>query len=142
MRIGKRLPLDKGAPGKVILAFMGEKGKEYERIRQCGYHISIPPGWFQRGILARRSQLGLQEAENGESREEHCGDCLWPEAAVPVLLPIESLWRAAQDRVVWTRIRFVEGSDGCVACVRSGETVGFLGWRSGMNGLERRGRCC
>ena len=41
VRIGERLPLDKGAPGKVILAFMGEKGKEYERIRQCGYHISI-----------------------------------------------------------------------------------------------------
>ena len=41
VRIGERRPLDKGAPGKVILAFMGEKGKEYERIRQCGYHISI-----------------------------------------------------------------------------------------------------
>ena len=31
VRIGERLPLDKGAPGKVILAFMGEKGKVYER---------------------------------------------------------------------------------------------------------------
>jgi DNA-binding IclR family transcriptional regulator len=41
VRIGERLPLDKGAPGKVILAFMGEKGKVYEQIRQRGYHISM-----------------------------------------------------------------------------------------------------
>lgn len=41
VRIGERLPLDKGAPGRVILAFMGEKGKVYEQIRQRGYHISI-----------------------------------------------------------------------------------------------------
>ncbi|MEJ5989314.1 IclR family transcriptional regulator [Ramlibacter sp. PS3R-8] len=41
VRIGERLPLDKGAPGKVILAFMGEKGKDYELIRQKGYHISM-----------------------------------------------------------------------------------------------------
>jgi DNA-binding IclR family transcriptional regulator len=41
VRIGERLPLDKGAPGKVILAFMGEKGKDYETIRQKGFHISI-----------------------------------------------------------------------------------------------------
>ena len=41
VRIGERLPLDKGAPGKVILAFMGEKGKDYELIRQKGFHISI-----------------------------------------------------------------------------------------------------
>ena len=36
VRIGERLPLDKRAPGKVILAFMGEKGKVYEQIRQRG----------------------------------------------------------------------------------------------------------
>jgi DNA-binding IclR family transcriptional regulator len=41
VRIGERLPLDKGAPGKVILAFMGEKGKVYEQIRQRGYDISM-----------------------------------------------------------------------------------------------------
>ena len=41
VRIGERLPLDKGAPGRVILAFMGEKGKIYEQIRQRGYHISM-----------------------------------------------------------------------------------------------------
>ena len=41
VRIGERLPLDLGAPGRVILAFSGEKGKIYEQIRQCGYHISL-----------------------------------------------------------------------------------------------------
>lgn len=41
VRIGERLPLDKGAPGRVILAFSGEKGKVYEEIRQRGYHISM-----------------------------------------------------------------------------------------------------
>lgn len=41
VRIGERLPLDKGAPGRVILAFSGEKGKVYEQIRQCGYHVSM-----------------------------------------------------------------------------------------------------
>ncbi|MEO7885259.1 MAG: IclR family transcriptional regulator C-terminal domain-containing protein, partial [Polaromonas sp.] len=41
VRIGERLPLDKGAPGRVILAFSGEKGTVYEQIRQCGYHVSM-----------------------------------------------------------------------------------------------------
>ncbi len=41
VRIGERLPLNKGAPGKVILAFSGEQGSEYETIRQRGYHMSM-----------------------------------------------------------------------------------------------------
>jgi DNA-binding IclR family transcriptional regulator len=41
VRIGERLPLDKGAPGRVILAFMGEPGKVYEQIRQRGYQVSM-----------------------------------------------------------------------------------------------------
>ncbi len=41
VRIGERLPLNKGAPGKVILAFSGEQGPEFETIRQRGYHMSI-----------------------------------------------------------------------------------------------------
>ncbi len=41
VRIGERLPLDKGAPGRVILAFSGEQGKVYEEIRLRGYHISM-----------------------------------------------------------------------------------------------------
>jgi DNA-binding IclR family transcriptional regulator len=41
VRIGERLPLDKGAPGRVILAFSGAKGKVYEDIRERGFHISI-----------------------------------------------------------------------------------------------------
>lgn len=37
-RMGEELPLDKGSPGRVILAFSGEPGPEYEEIRRRGYH--------------------------------------------------------------------------------------------------------
>jgi len=40
-RMGEGLPLDKGSPGRVILAFSGEPGADYEDIRQRGYHWSI-----------------------------------------------------------------------------------------------------
>ncbi len=41
VRIGMRLPLKLGAPGRVILAFSGERGAVYEEIRRRGYHISL-----------------------------------------------------------------------------------------------------
>jgi DNA-binding IclR family transcriptional regulator len=41
VRIGERLPLNKGAPGRVILAFSGMKGEVYEEIRRRGFHLSI-----------------------------------------------------------------------------------------------------
>jgi DNA-binding IclR family transcriptional regulator len=41
IRIGERLPLDKGAPGRVILAFSGAKGPLYEEIRERGFQISM-----------------------------------------------------------------------------------------------------
>ncbi len=41
VRIGERLPLNRGAPGRVILAFSGAKGEPYEAIRKVGYHISM-----------------------------------------------------------------------------------------------------
>jgi len=41
VRIGMRLPLDLGAPGRVILAFSGEPGPVYEAIRRRGYHVSM-----------------------------------------------------------------------------------------------------
>ena len=40
-RMGEGLPLDKGSPGRVILAFSGEPGEVYERIRKQGYCWSI-----------------------------------------------------------------------------------------------------
>lgn len=40
-RMGEGLPLDSGSPGRVILAFSGEPGAIYEKIRQRGYHWSI-----------------------------------------------------------------------------------------------------
>lgn len=41
VRIGMRLPLNLGAPGRVILAFSGERGATYEEIRRHGYHVSL-----------------------------------------------------------------------------------------------------
>jgi len=41
VRIGERLPLNRGAPGRVILAFSGAAGEPYESIREHGFHISL-----------------------------------------------------------------------------------------------------
>jgi DNA-binding IclR family transcriptional regulator len=41
VRVGIGLPLNLGAPGRVILAFSGEAGEPYETIRQRGYHLSM-----------------------------------------------------------------------------------------------------
>lgn len=41
VRVGIGLPLELGAPGRVILAFSGEPGEPYESIRQRGYHLSM-----------------------------------------------------------------------------------------------------
>lgn len=41
VRMGMRLPLNLGAPGRVILAFSGEPGEVYEEIRRRGYHVSM-----------------------------------------------------------------------------------------------------
>jgi DNA-binding IclR family transcriptional regulator len=41
VRVGERLPLDRGAPGRVILAFSGASGEPYQTIRERGYHVSV-----------------------------------------------------------------------------------------------------
>lgn len=41
IREGEVLPLEKGSPGRVLLAFSGEQGATYEDIRKKGYYISI-----------------------------------------------------------------------------------------------------
>lgn len=41
VRIGERLPLNLGSPGRVILAFTGAEGALYDAVRKCGHHISI-----------------------------------------------------------------------------------------------------
>jgi DNA-binding IclR family transcriptional regulator len=41
VRIGEPMPLHKGSPGQVILAFTGREGKLYEEIRQRGFHYTI-----------------------------------------------------------------------------------------------------
>ena len=39
--IGEHLPLDRGSPGKVILAFKGKTGKIFDAIRKQGFHVTI-----------------------------------------------------------------------------------------------------
>jgi DNA-binding IclR family transcriptional regulator len=41
IRVGEPLPLERGSPGRVLLAYTGQPGPEYETIRQQGYGISI-----------------------------------------------------------------------------------------------------
>jgi DNA-binding IclR family transcriptional regulator len=40
-RLGEVLPLERGAPGRVLLAYSGEPGKPYEAIRRAGYHSTF-----------------------------------------------------------------------------------------------------
>lgn len=41
VRVGIGLPLELGAPGRVILAFSGEEGEPYKTIRKRGFHLSM-----------------------------------------------------------------------------------------------------
>jgi len=40
-RVGEPLPLDKGSPGQVLLAFTGRPGAVYDEIRKRGFHVTI-----------------------------------------------------------------------------------------------------
>jgi DNA-binding IclR family transcriptional regulator len=52
VRPGTLFPLEKGAPGRVILAFSGEAGELYEDIRRRGYHIAIDERGTQAASVA------------------------------------------------------------------------------------------
>ena len=41
VREGERVELDKGAAGKVLLAFSGEKGERFDIIREAYYSVSL-----------------------------------------------------------------------------------------------------
>jgi DNA-binding IclR family transcriptional regulator len=41
VRVGEPMPLEKGSPGQVLLAFSGRKGKLYDEIRERGFHVTI-----------------------------------------------------------------------------------------------------
>jgi DNA-binding IclR family transcriptional regulator len=41
VRVGEPLPLDKGSPGQVLLAFSGHPGAFYDDIRKRGFHSTI-----------------------------------------------------------------------------------------------------
>lgn len=40
VRVGELLPIDRGAIGRVLLAFSGESGKLYDTIRSMGHHFT------------------------------------------------------------------------------------------------------
>lgn len=40
-RLGEVLPLQRGAPGRVLLAYSGEPGEPYEAIRRAGYYTTF-----------------------------------------------------------------------------------------------------
>ena len=40
-QLGEVLPLERGAAGRVLLAYAGEPGEPYESIRRAGYHITF-----------------------------------------------------------------------------------------------------
>lgn len=40
-QLGEILPLDAGAPGRVLLAYSGEPGEPYEAIRRAGHHMTF-----------------------------------------------------------------------------------------------------
>ena len=88
VRIGARLPLNLGSPGRIILAFSGEPGKTYEEIRRRGYLISVGGAGSRRGKCFRASlQLALAspwfhlhlgthvEAQQGETGAPRPGGC-------------------------------------------------------------------
>ena len=52
LREGERAPLDKGAAGKVLLAFSGERGAAFEKIRNAGYAVSLGERDVETGAIA------------------------------------------------------------------------------------------
>jgi DNA-binding IclR family transcriptional regulator len=40
-RVGEPMPMDRGSPGQVLLAFAGRQGQVYDTIRKRGYHLTI-----------------------------------------------------------------------------------------------------
>jgi len=52
LREGERVPLDRGAAGKVLLAFSGEPGAAFDTIRHAGYAISLGERDAETGAIA------------------------------------------------------------------------------------------
>lgn len=73
VRAGDVLPLDRGAGGRVLLAFDGAKGKVYDKVRNDGYILSIgdrvpglvgisAPIWKGTGLLVGALTLTVPES--------------------------------------------------------------------------------
>ena len=52
LREGERVPLDKGAAGKVLLAFSDEPGTPFDKIRSAGYAVSLGERDVETGAIA------------------------------------------------------------------------------------------
>lgn len=81
---GMEMPLERGAPGRVLLAFAGEAGKDFETIRRD--HIAVSMG----------------------ERDPHCGAVAAPvfgagETLLGALSVSGPLERFTEDRVAWQR---------------------------------------
>ena len=61
MNEGERMPLDRGASGRILLAFSGEKGATYDGIRKKGWYLSM--GEFDANIAAVAAPVTGREGE-------------------------------------------------------------------------------
>lgn len=52
LREGERVPLDRGAAGKVLLAFSDERGTAFDKIRSAGYAVSLGERDVETGAIA------------------------------------------------------------------------------------------
>jgi DNA-binding IclR family transcriptional regulator len=52
LREGERVPLDKGAAGKVLLAFSGAPGAAFDNVRGAGYAVSLGERDVETGAIA------------------------------------------------------------------------------------------
>ncbi|MBA2961751.1 MULTISPECIES: IclR family transcriptional regulator [Ramlibacter] len=77
-RVGEPMPMDRGSPGQVLLAFSGRQGALYDTIRKHGYHLTIgearrgrasvsAPVFGSRWTIVGAITIGVPAAEATES---------------------------------------------------------------------------
>ena len=98
---GAQLPLDRGASGRVLLAFSGENGAAFDAIRRDGYHVSLGervsdvvavsvPLLTTAGTLRGALAVSGPISRFDEDRRAHALDCLRTSArALGATLPAE-----------------------------------------------------
>ena len=89
-RLGEVLPLEKGAPGRVLLAYSGEPGEPYESVRRAGYYMTFGE---------RDPEVGSAAAPVFASNYRLAG-------VVAVTAPIKRFTKSAAER----HLRFVKSA--------------------------------